>query len=254
MFAANQMGLFAGAASRQQGADEGRVFAPEALALETGRWERGLRVDTAFARAERYLLELNAGRTLLAPVTAHDAGLRAYSSWVEYVPGWLCPEKNLFEALLADCNWRASQRLMYERVVDVPRMVSQPAPGARSTSLLQAFARLLSARYGRTLLVSSLALYRDGNDSVAPHGDKLGTLIPDTVVCILSLGYPRLFRLRPKSTQRGLSSIDFTLGGGDLFVMGGRCQAEWLHAVPKLTRAEARISVMFRERDPGSQG
>ncbi len=162
-----------------------------------------MRVDSAFAAAERYVLQVNTGRTCMIPVAANGVCVEPFTSWVEHVPGWLSPERTLFEALLGDCNWRSSQRLMYERVVDVPRMLALPTPGARSTTLLHALAQLLSTRYGHPLTTSSLALYRDGNDSVAPHGDKLGKLIENTVVCILSLGHPRVMRLRPKAVARG---------------------------------------------------
>lgn len=288
MFAANQLGLFGGSNERDaknrhvsssQGAlvegalSEGTLPSEGALSegvLVRSGWgegaslERGLCVDTAFAGAERYWLEVNDGRTRLVPVKLNEFGDKANefrprpnASWVEHVPRWLGPDGPLFEALLSDCNWQSSRRLMYDRVVDVPRLLARPPAGQRSTTLLQALEKVLSARYGRTLCVSSLALYRDGNDSVAPHGDKLGERRYDAVVAILSLGHPRLMRLRPQASQsvgRCSCSIDFQLGGGDLFVMGGRCQADWLHAIPKLPHAGARVSVMYREPELRSDG
>ena len=101
----------------------------------------------------------------------------------------------------------------------------------------------LSRRYGLTLARISLAYYRDGRDSVAWHGDRLGRLIDDTVVAILSLGEPRRFLLRPAA---GGASRAFELGWGDLLVMGGSCQRTWQHAVPKAAVAGPRISVQFR--------
>src|SRR5215471_16669357 len=89
----------------------------------------------------------------------------------------------------------------------------------------------------------SLAYYRDGRDSVAWHGDRLGRLIDDTVVAILSLGEPRRFLLRPAA---GGASRAFDLGWGDLLVMGGSCQRTWQHAVPKAVQAGPRMSVQFR--------
>jgi alkylated DNA repair dioxygenase AlkB len=217
----------------------------------SGNLKRGITVDAAFERAERYILSVQFGRTSLVPVTSVDECSKPEVSWVEHVPSWLKPDRSLFEALLSDCDWQQSQRKMYERVVDVPRLLAQPKPRLRSSTLLQALAQLLSARYRRSLTTSTLALYRDGNDSVAPHGDKLGALVNDTVVAILSLGYQRMLRLRPNSSQRGLRSIDFPLSSGDLFVMGGRCQADWLHGVPKVRTAGARICVVYREPDGG---
>lgn len=250
MFAANQLGLFVGSSGQGANSPPESVPRQARVPLEWctgGSLERGLRVDTAFAGAERYWLEVNAGRTRLVPVRGTEFDERVDASWVEHVPRWLTPDRPLFEALLGDCEWRSSRRVTYDRVVDVPRMLARPLAGRRSTTLLQALEKIVSARYGRALSVSSVALYRDGNDSVAPHGDKLGERRYDAVVAILSLGHPRVMRLRPQSSERGLCSIDFQLGGGDLFVMGGRCQADWLHAIPKIPHAGARISVMYRE-------
>ena len=105
----------------------------------------------------------------------------------------------------------------------------------------------LSRRYAVNLASISLAYYRDGNDSVAPHGDKLGPLRQNTVVAILSLGAPRRFTLRAVD---GSLRLCFELGWGDLLVMGGNCQESFLHGVPKVRHAEPRMSVQFREKLP----
>ena len=132
---------------------------------------------------------------------------------------------------------------MYEQIVDVPRLVATlPDDGPGHPVLLQA-ADALSRRYGLALTRLSLAYYRDGRDSVAWHGDRLGRLVDDTVVAILSLGQPRRFLLRPAG---GGASRAFDLGWGDLLVMGGTCQRTWQHAVPKMTLAGPRMSVQFR--------
>ena len=206
----------------------------------------GVRVDTAFGCAERYKLSQEGRAVLLAS----DAPAGDHASWVERVPGWLTPDGLLFDALMADTVWQKQRREMYDRVVDVPRLLGRPTPGARSTTLLLALSRLLSLRYRRRLNALSLALYRDGEDSVAPHGDKLGPLVADTVVAILSLGHPRTLRLRPRVVTCSFAkkrSLRFELGCGDLFVMGGRCQADWMHGIAKTRHAGPRISVMFRE-------
>ena len=49
------------------------------------------------------------------------------------LPGWLRGADTLFERLLADVPWHAERRQMYDRVVDVPRLLSfydedQPLP------------------------------------------------------------------------------------------------------------------------------
>ena len=88
-------------------------------------------------------------------------------------------------------------------------------------------------------------MYRDGADSVAWHGDRIGRgAHTDTMVAILSVGSARSLMLRPRS---GGSTLKFSLGHGDLVVMGGSCQRTWEHAIPKTARpAGPRVSIQFR--------
>jgi alkylated DNA repair dioxygenase AlkB len=167
----------------------------------------------------------------------------AGGAWVDHLPGWLDGHEVVFEALRGSMRWQHHRRHMYDRVVDVPRLVaSVPEDGPGHPVLLDA-AAALSARYGLRLHHISLAYYRDGRDSVAFHGDRLGPLSADTVVAILSVGAPRRFLLRPKGGGR---SLTFDLGWGDLVVMGGTCQRSWEHGVPKVSEAAPRISIQFR--------
>ena len=87
-------------------------------------------------------------------------------------------------------------------------------------------------------------LYRDGRDSVAFHGDRMGEAVDDCIVALVSLRGPRRLRIRPK--RGGGPARAFDLGHGDLLVMGGSCQRDYEHGVPKVARAEPRISVMLR--------
>src|SRR5919199_1353765 len=98
---------------------------------------------------------------------------------------------------------------------------------------------------GEPFASAGLALYRDGSDSVAWHGDRIARESPrDTMVAIISLGATRPFGLRPKSGGPGLR---LQVGHGDLLVMGGSCQRTWQHAIPKTSNAlGARISIQFR--------
>ena len=92
-----------------------------------------------------------------------------------------------------------------------------------------------------------LNLYRDGNDSVAWHGDRIARDRARATIAIVSLGEPRPFRLRPKGSDgTRATSVTYAAGNGDLLVMGGSCQRTWQHSVPKVRRAGPRISVTFR--------
>ena len=166
-------------------------------------------------------------------------------AWVDYQPGWLAEHEALFEALRGGIEWHTERRAMYDALVDVPRLTATvPDDGPCPPSLARA-RDVLERRYGRRFESVRLAWYRDGGDSVAMHGDRIGRRIADAVVAILSLGAPRRFLLKPAAGGR---SHRFDLGGGDLLVMGGACQRTWRHGIPKVKAAGPRISIQFRER------
>lgn len=170
-------------------------------------------------------------------------------AWVDLRPGWIADSPALFDALYDGAAWRAERRRMYDRIVDVPRLVATYQAHHLLPDPLLAQARSeLSAHYCAELpegfATAGLCLYRDGSDSVAWHGDRFGRgATHDTMVAILSLGAPRPLALRPRG---GGPSLRFVLGSGDLLVMGGSCQRTWEHAVPKCPGVGARISVQFR--------
>jgi alkylated DNA repair dioxygenase AlkB len=166
------------------------------------------------------------------------------------VAGWLEGHEVVLDALWSTTRWQSHRRLMYERMVDVPRLVATLPDDGPGHPILAAMGEALSARYGRPLPNVSLAAYRDGRDSVAFHGDRLGIRRADAIVAIVALGFPRRFLLRRAG---GGSSRLFHFGGGDLLVMGGTCQLTWEHAVPKVAHAGLRISVQFRSGAPDAE-
>lgn len=166
-------------------------------------------------------------------------------AWIEYAPRFLVGHAQVFQVLHDGLTWRHARRAMYDRIVDVPRLLASFPDDGELPRVLDQLGAVLSRRYGRDLSRVSAARYRDGNDSVAPHGDRL-TDRSDAVIAILSLGEPRRFLLRPVGRDRG-AGHDFSLGWGDLLVMGGTCQDTWTHGVPKCAFAGPRISVQYRE-------
>jgi len=88
-------------------------------------------------------------------------------------------------------------------------------------------------------------LYRDGKDSIGFHADDEEELGTNPVVGSLSLGSGRDFVLKHKKTGEKQT---YELGNGCLLVMGGTCQAVYLHGVPKTKREVAeRINLTFRK-------
>jgi alkylated DNA repair dioxygenase AlkB len=188
-----------------------------------------------------------------AGIVAPERAILAHGAWVDVQRGWLAGSRALFERLARTVPWRAERRHMYDRTVDVPRLQCFYGEQAALPDPLLAVARdALSRHYeaelGEPFRTAGLCLYRDGRDSVAWHGDTIGRgSTQDTMVAIVSLGTARPLLLRPRTGSAG--SLRYSLGHGDLLVMGGSCQRTWEHAIPKSAScAGPRISVQFRPR------
>lgn len=175
-------------------------------------------------------------------------------AWIDMRSAWVDDADTLFETLRANVAWRAERRQMYDRVLDVPRLVSfhdlttEPAPHPAITRLRRRLNDIYAGELGEPFTSAGLCLYRDGTDSVAWHGDTIGrSSTEDTMVAIISLGATRVFALRPRG---GGQSLRLPQRHGDLLVMGGSCQRTWEHAVPKTAAPKGpRISIQFRPRD-----
>ncbi|MFG2264078.1 alpha-ketoglutarate-dependent dioxygenase AlkB [Streptomyces sp. NPDC048720] len=172
-------------------------------------------------------------------------------AWIDVLPGWLSGADALFEELAAEVPWRAERRKMYDNVVAVPRLLAfyaaqDPLPHPVLTEARDALSARYAEELGEPFTTAGLCFYRDGRDSVAWHGDRIGRgARQDTMVAILSVGVPRDLLLRPAGG--GGPVVRRPLGHGDLIVMGGSCQRTWEHCVPKTAHAAGpRISVQFR--------
>jgi len=173
-------------------------------------------------------------------------------AWVDLRTGWVDGADPLFLTLQTSVRWRAERREMYDSVVDVPRLLASFGPHDEwPDPALQHMRAALNGHYahelGEEFVSAGLCYYRDGRDSVAWHGDRIGRgREEDTMVAIVSLGAPRRLSLRPRG---GGEQLGFLLGHGDLLVMGGSCQRTWDHAVLKTARPVGpRISVQLRPR------
>ncbi len=168
-------------------------------------------------------------------------------SWVDVARGWLQGADDVFDELVRSVRLRQRTNVkMFDRLVDEPRLSAwwhvdggcpEPMP------VLAEMRELLSTRYTEQFHSIGFNLYRNGDDSVAWHGDRHRHHVTDPIVAIVSVGCARPLRLRPRG---GGSSRAWHLGDGDLFVMGGACQHDWEHTVPKVRHAGPRLSVTFR--------
>lgn len=184
-----------------------------------------LAIDQSFASARRTVL---------------DAG-----SWVELVPGWMSGSESLFTELAKAVPWSQHYRTLFEQRFLEPRLTAEyrNLRGVPHHALVTA-AQALSEHYGVGYDSLWLNLYRDGQDSTGWHRDRFSCRKPECIVPVLTLGATRRFQLKPRG---GGASLSFSPNSGDLIVMGGRCQQDWVHAVPKLPDVlDPRISVNFQ--------
>jgi alkylated DNA repair dioxygenase AlkB len=159
-----------------------------------------------------------------------------------------------FTQLREGIEWHSERREMYGREVDVPRLTASfrlddPAlpPAVREAS---------DAVLGLTRIAfnsAGLNLYRDGNDSVAPHNDHLEELERGYPIALLSLGATRQMTIRAKRPPRRVLHVD--LEPGSLLLMSWRTQHNYDHGIPKTREPVGpRISIAFRRRPENQAG
>jgi alkylated DNA repair dioxygenase AlkB len=155
-----------------------------------------------------------------------------------------------FTALRDGVEWRSERRLMYDREVDVPRLVGhfRLAPeDAHMPEAIRAAARQVIAAIGVAFTSVGLNFYRDGRDSVAPHNDHLDEIAPECPIALLSLGATRRMTIRAKVAPRRAFHVD--LAAGSLLLMSYETQLHYTHGVPKTSDPVGpRISLAFRVR------
>jgi len=172
-------------------------------------------------------------------------------SWLLIARGWWRGADALMDDLEREIEWRQGRRMIFDEIVTEPRLSrchrmtgATPNTTPRIIDMKRATEDLL----GLNLTDPFLNFYRDGTDSVAFHADRELRHSPEAVVAIVTLGSRRPFRIR---ADRGGPAIDLAPATGDLIVMGGACQHEFQHAVPKSKHGGPRISVSMRWPRPG---
>jgi len=172
---------------------------------------------------------------------------------VRYWPGFL-PSKlaaHWFDELKDAVTWEAQRRPMYDRIVDVPRLIASyrfedegvPAP------LIDAAQRLREHLH-QPFNAVGLNYYRDGQDSVAPHGDKMHMLVEGHSIALVSLGSKRRMTVRENASRR---AVHIDLEPGSLLVMSHASQLTHEHGIPKTRDVVGpRISLAYRVRPPRS--
>jgi alkylated DNA repair dioxygenase AlkB len=190
------------------------------------------------------------GSLLTAGEPALDAAARierirlSDEAWIDITRDLLHGADDVFALLAGTVEWKQGRRKMWDHYYDDPRLSrwyrredGDPHPALAATRAH------IEHHYRVPLRGVGLNYYRDGRDSVAPHSDRELRELDDTIVAILTLGGRRPFLVRPKGGGR---SIDLSPGSGDLLVMGGACQRDFEHGIPKVARCDPRISASWR--------
>ena len=180
---------------------------------------------------------------------------------IRYRPGEMngATAARWFEAIRDGVEWQSERRPMYDRVVDVPRLLAGFALDGTDSmpAALREAADFACSALDVAFTHVGLNYYRDGRDSVAPHNDKLHSIVPGYPIALLSLGATRRMDIREKEpatagARRRAWRID--LEPGSLLVMSHASQKYYDHGIPKVSGAVGpRISLAFRVRPAGGR-
>jgi alkylated DNA repair dioxygenase AlkB len=178
----------------------------------------------------------------------------APSSWVEIVPGFVRDAPAAFTELHDMLPWQQTEVLRYGRYVPERRL----GVGVRTDAhpMLRQTGLHLRSRFRVPFSGVAAMLYRNGEDFQGLHSDREMRWLDETVIAIVVLGTRRPFVLRPRGAggvpvervPAGSGPDDVTLlpGEGDMLIMGGACQREWLHGVPRASTDGPRVSLTWR--------
>jgi alkylated DNA repair dioxygenase AlkB len=176
------------------------------------------------------------------------------TSWVDVVEGFVVDAATAFTEVHDQTAWHQSEVLRYDRYVPERRLGAGVRPEAMA--LLRQTDLHLKSRYRKPFEGVAAILYRTGEDFQGLHSDREMRWLDDTLIAIVVLGQRRPFVLRPRAplaevverVPAGSHPDDAVLmpGEGDLLVMGGACQRQWLHGVPAADTTNPRISLTWR--------
>lgn len=179
---------------------------------------------------------------------------------LEYYPGFVTEDDSarLIEMWIAGVPWHQQSMQMYGKEVLAPRLMAWFGDSDKTyafsgtrfepyawTQELWDLKLAIEQRTGFTFNSVLLNYYRNGNDSVAWHGDNEYELGKNPVIASVSLGQERRFefRYRPDHSRK----YGLTLENGSLLIMKGDLQHTWEHRVPKSkTLNGPRINLTFR--------
>src|SRR4051794_15893931 len=107
----------------------------------------------------------------ISPLSGLERTQLGDGAWIDVLPDWFNGADTLFARLLHEIPWRAESREMYDRVVDVPRLVhtygiDAELPDPTLTQARDALSRHYADELGEPFVTAGCCYYRDGSDSV----------------------------------------------------------------------------------------
>ncbi len=166
------------------------------------------------------------------------------TSWIDVVRGFARDTEATLERLLREVRWRQDVVIRGGRKVPDPRLYGTlPREQADGDPTFRFTRLVLEARYRVRLQGPHLVCYRSGRDGMGLHRDDEMRWLDQTIITGLAFGAERPFVVR---SLRDGTVHAITLASGDLYVMGGRCGADWLHGVPKVEGCGPKISAVWR--------
>lgn len=175
-------------------------------------------------------------------------------SWVDVVDGFVVDADREFGALREGVEWMQGEVLRYDKYIPEKRLGAGLPPDR--SPLLRQTGMHLESRYRERMTGVAALLYRNGDDFQGLHSDRDMRWLDDTLIAIVVLGERRPFVIRERrplsevieKVPAGSAPDDLVLtpGRGDLLVMGGACQRDWLHGIPAAKTDRPRISLTWR--------
>ncbi len=171
---------------------------------------------------------------------------------IVYHPEYFKRSCNYFNWLRNEIQWQQEHITIYGKVHKLPRLTAWYGENSYVYSGIKHIALswipiLNEIRSELSLLGYSfnsllLNLYRDGKDSVSWHSDDEPNM--DSTIASVSFGAMRKFQMKHKQTGE---RFDLDLADGDLLIMQGDTQKEWVHSIPKTSKKVGeRINLTFR--------
>lgn len=183
------------------------------------------------------------------------------TSWVDIGRGWVSDPDEIYATLATNVPWRQTKIWVYDHYRVDPRLSAGCRPGLHAPHpAISEIHKALRRHYAIELMGVGMSFYRDGRDAMGAHRDTDLRHCEETLIAIVSLGATRPWTLTHRGSRT--PAFDIAPAAGDVLVMGGRAQADWLHGVPPARGVrEGRISLQWRwtsgrgrpERGGGSQ-